>query len=111
VADSVKGYSLDRFRAHYYLTLARQIFQGQNTLGVGKLCKFKKQRKSSASKLEPLARTPFKAKESEILKVSQTQNVRIRRGSVNLEVPTVRIMKERTPENPRKLKSTLGMYE
>ena len=84
VADSVKGYCLDRFRAHYYLILARQMAQGQNTLGVGTLCKYKKQRKSSASKLEPLAKTPFKSKEFETLKAPLTQNVRIRKGSVNL---------------------------
>jgi hypothetical protein len=94
VAESVKGYLLDRYRAHYYLILTQQMAGGQNLLGAERLCKYKKQRKSSASKLEPLARTPMKPKtprtptkpkDSDLLKVPRkTENVRIRRGSVNL---------------------------
>jgi serine/threonine protein kinase len=116
VGESVKGYSLDRFRAHYYLVLARQMAAGQGLLGVGILTKYKKQRKSSASKLEPIARTPIKpnkTKDTDLLKVplGQTENMRIRRGSVNLDPPTVRVRRERTPESPRKLKSSLALYE
>lgn len=43
-------------------------------------------------------RNPLKNQDSDLLKVPrQTENVRMRRGSVNLEVPTIRVYKERTP--------------
>lgn len=51
VAESVKGYCLDRYRVHYYLVLNQQMAGGQSLLGAERLCKYKKQRKSSASKL------------------------------------------------------------
>jgi hypothetical protein len=112
VSESVKNYNLDKYRAHYYLILARQLTSKQNYLCDSVLSKYKKQRKSSLSKLEPIARTPIsKSKDNDSLKIKNTENLRIRRGSVNLEVPTVRVRKERTPENPRMLMESLPLYK
>lgn len=56
IIDSVKEYKMDRYHATYYLLLRREM-------GLGKLCEgkvdpYKKQRRASICKLDPILRTP-----------------------------------------------------
>lgn len=76
------------------------------------MSKYKKQRRSSLSKLDPIVRTPVvKRKDDSLLKVKKTEHLKIRRGSCNnIEAPTVRVRKERTPESPSKIMDNLALY-
>jgi hypothetical protein len=61
VADSVKNCKLDKYHAMYYLTLKNEKHYHRHTKN-DHLDEFKKQRKGSLIKLEPISRTPSLSK-------------------------------------------------
>ena len=57
VIESVKNCKFDKYHAMYYLTLKNEKHTHKHTL-LSNLDEFKKQRKGSLIKLQPITRTP-----------------------------------------------------
>ena len=111
VTESVLGRQLDKFNALYYLTL--KSMQPSNP----EISLFKKQKRSSLVKLEPISRTP-------LLKAKPTQEylLSLKTGPVNskrLSQPRLRLTfdartrcrNREQPDSPRRLLDCLAAYK
>ena len=105
VIESVKSYKLDKFRAIYYLLLKRQMQNAENNANISP---YKKQRRNSIMKLQPIIRTP--RKEEKLIK-AELPNLDINSRGKTLEINSCRLRKEATPDSPRRLIDCLAIYK
>jgi hypothetical protein len=113
VYESVKGYKLDKYHAAYYLVLKRESLVRKRS-GGAQVSKYKKQRKSSLLKLEPIIRTPLqKHKEQDPLKSLKVDVDSARGRSLhpqNLVLNSCRL-RRKTPDSPRRLIDCMALYK
>lgn len=117
VMDSVANCRFDRYRATYYLAL-RSL---RNTQKHGMVNQFKKQRKNSLIKLQPISRTPTPSKKDGLsekdslvlaLKTSRLDKDAVfrQRPRVTIDPSTARLRKS-SLDSPRRLLDCLAAYK
>ena len=113
VYESVKNYKLDKYHAAYYLILKKEC-EVRKRSGDVNISKYKKQRKSSLLKLEPILRSPLqKHKEQDPLRLSKMDIDSGRSRSLypqNLGLNSCRL-RRKTPDSPPRLLDCLAIYK
>lgn len=123
VAESVKYCRLDKYHAMYYLTLKNEKHFHRHTQN-DHLDEFKKQRKGSLVKLDPISRTPslskkkvnthHESRDERIMSLKTSRVIKSKELTIKTRQtidPSQARLRKNSPDSPRRLIDCLAAYK
>lgn len=113
VVDSVKNHRFDKYHALYYLTIKNQKHTHRHIQNDEHLDEFKKRRKGSLIRLEPITtRTPSVARKNNSLRTSRIEKmIDLKLSQKHYIDPNTSRLRKSDPDSPRRLIDCLAAYK